>query len=135
MSFIEWTDELSIGIKEIDEQHKNLIELANSLCKKIELVDNHDMVQKAFDIFITQSKIHYKEEEDLMTKHNYPRSGSHIGEHNELLQKVKSVSYLCSVNDQTVISSLTTIFSGYFTHHFHGEDKSLAIYLNSRGVT
>ena len=134
MSFIEWTDELSIGIKEIDEQHKNLLELANSLCKKIEL-DNHDMVQKAFDIFITQSNIHYKEEEDLMTKHHYPRSDSHIGEHNELLQKVKGVSYLCSVNDQTVISSLTTILSDYFKHHFHGADKSFAIYLNSRGVT
>ncbi len=53
MRFIEWTDELSIGIKKIDAEHKNLTVLANFLCEEIKFDDNHYMAQKAFNNFST----------------------------------------------------------------------------------
>lgn len=134
MPLIEWTDELSIGIKEIDAEHKKLIELVNSLCEEIGLADTHELGLKRFDNLYTHTKNHFETEEELMVKHQYPRSALHIGEHNNLLQKVKSIRYLYSVNDQTVISSLASIFKDWFLRHFDGEDKSLAMYLNNKGV-
>lgn len=34
--FIEWSDTLSVGVKEIDDQHKKLIDMLNELNKAIQ---------------------------------------------------------------------------------------------------
>lgn len=135
MPLIEWSDEFSVNVKAIDDQHKELVALVNNLYDINNSSKNHEEIDKAFNDLADHTAIHFKYEEGLMDKYQYPESVKHIEEHNNLLQKVKGIEYLYSVNDHATITSLALILVDWLKTHIFAEDMNLAGYLNSKGVT
>jgi hemerythrin-like metal-binding protein len=78
---MEWTEDLSVGIEEIDEQHKELIIRINDL---VDSVRQHSCKYKIGDVikFLEDYIIvHFGEEEGLMQKYGYPQYKAHKAQH------------------------------------------------------
>ena len=63
---VHWENAYSVGIKDIDKQHKKLFELVNKL---YDLNDNANIKEEIRDIlyaFSDYTKVHFKDEEDYM---------------------------------------------------------------------
>ncbi len=97
MSLITWSDQLTVGIEEIDQQHQKLVQLINGLHNHMLAGDASDIMNKVLDRVIEYTGFHFKTEEQLMLKYSYPDSEAHQHEHNELVdtavglqQKLKS---------------------------------------------
>ncbi|MGV8176404.1 MAG: bacteriohemerythrin [Candidatus Bilamarchaeaceae archaeon] len=88
MEFVSWSEDLSVGIKEIDNQHKHFIgELnsAHSLCSS----GNRDLKKArgiAADI-MDYAREHFTTEESYFRKHDYPYAKEHEAEHAKLLER------------------------------------------------
>lgn len=72
-----------LNYDEIDCLHKEFLEIYNS----VDPTDTNSYIQKLISLYV-HSKIHFKIEEDLMDKHNYPGSREHKDEHKKVLAEM-----------------------------------------------
>ncbi len=89
--FIEWNDKLSVGIQEIDEQHKRLVELANRLNVALLSKTGDDEASEVLDVLdklIEYTRTHFVVEESLMRILGYPDYEEHKQHHEALVLKV-----------------------------------------------
>lgn len=66
---IVWTPALSVGVENIDSQHKIWFEKADQL---FEAGKPENPVAQMFDFLDDYTKMHFRDEEAYMTKINYP---------------------------------------------------------------
>jgi len=78
MERIVWKEQYSVGVPELDEQHKGLIALINRLTEEDRSVAMVVHVVDALDQYVTE---HFRAEEALMRAHRYQDLEHHIDEH------------------------------------------------------
>lgn len=95
-----WKKEFELGIDIIDEQHKRLLDIGNNINELIidldEVYDNYDEILIVIEELKSYTKYHFKSEEDLLVKYDYPDILEHKKEHEEF------ISYLESLEIETV---------------------------------
>ena len=62
----EWTQDYAVGVTQFDDQHKELFRLINKL--EATLGSGRDSLKEVLDGLIAYAAMHFKTEEDLMTK-------------------------------------------------------------------
>ncbi len=69
---IEWTPNLSVGVKSIDDQHKTLFEKANQLFEAGKSGKTKEFISEMLDVLDNYTKQHFQSEEAYMRSINYP---------------------------------------------------------------
>lgn len=82
----EWSDELSVGVHEMDQQHKILIDKINILIEDLNQDSPH--ILRDFGELGKYVIEHFNDEEVYMEKINFPSLATHKTIHKQLLEKV-----------------------------------------------
>lgn len=129
MKLIEWSDALSVGMDEIDNQHKTLVELLNRFHKAV--IMGHDLVviDEVLDELIKYTQIHFSLEERLMRNCNYPDYANHKKRHEQFLEQVVAFRSRVAQDDETVTKELWSFLRLWLTQHIQGSDKQYVPYL------
>lgn len=85
---INWTNDLSIGNINIDNEHKILIEVYNELVDYVELNKNRVEFAKILSKLTDYALKHFRKEETYMLALGYPKSTEHIQSHKDYNHKV-----------------------------------------------
>ncbi|MCX7678682.1 MAG: bacteriohemerythrin [Spirochaetes bacterium] len=85
MSLISWSKNLETGIASIDEQHRILLEILNTVHATMVGSSEGDL-DAAFQRLMDYTQFHFAHEEKLFEQHKYPFAKKHAQEH----QKLKS---------------------------------------------
>jgi hemerythrin len=88
---VVWQEKMSIGNKIIDDEHKYLICLINSVEIALKLEDHSKVMMMLFDQLEEYTSTHFRQEEMLQLKIEYPHYNEHKLEHNKILNKMKSL--------------------------------------------
>jgi len=88
MSHIAWTDVLDIGLPQLDDQHKKLITLSNSLIQAMAVGKGADVLQLLFEELKGYTAYHFEDEERYMEQIGYPDLDEHKALHIELINQV-----------------------------------------------
>lgn len=134
-NYIEWSDELSVGIQEIDEQHKYLVQLVNEL--NVHLLSHgsaKETVHEALDKLIRYTETHFVVEESLMRILGYPDYDSHRQHHEDLIQMVLDFRQQLSVEGRVSRTELMEFLHKWLTYHILKEDKQYSDHFLSRGA-
>ncbi|MDD2760167.1 MAG: hypothetical protein PHH11_07720 [Methylomonas sp.] len=89
MTNLQWLDEYNIGNEIIDKQHHYLFDLAN------QMLDPHNDCQAIHQKFLVLDhflKVHFAEEEKLMTEYNLSEINQHKKAHELLLAELEEIS-------------------------------------------
>ncbi len=88
---IDWSDVLSVGINEMDDEHKELFRRINALL--VALLQNSAMpeVLRLFDLVGEYAQEHFRDEEALQKKFAYPRMAGHQELHSQFLQELTKI--------------------------------------------
>jgi hemerythrin len=78
---VKWHDGLSIGIEEIDGQHRALFGAVNSFLDSVERSSNLDDVAVVISFLEEYVDVHFDTEEGAMKAHGYPLYDEHIAQH------------------------------------------------------
>ncbi len=132
---IAWSDAFSVGITEIDNQHKRLIKIFNDLHEalqthKSDVVTNH-LIASLFEYTAT----HFGYEEKLLEEHGYPGFDAHKRKHIKLVTTLSELRGRYEQGDQAVIGELLTFLKEWLIGHIQGTDKEYTAFLNARGVS
>ena len=86
-----WNERFCVGYKEIDDQHKKLLELLRSAVDSVNSLESSEkteVILKELDEYI---RIHFQFEEAIMRKVDFPALGEHIMEHRNLAGRTSSL--------------------------------------------
>lgn len=83
---IEWNDGMSVGISEIDVDHKRFISLINEFNRAI--VDRMDLseIKKRLQLILDDAERHFDHEERLFKKWEYPDADNHANKHAQIIK-------------------------------------------------
>ncbi len=91
---IFWKDEYSVGIPEIDKQHKKLFEIGERIYYTASVddgYDHYDEIRKFLDELADYTDFHFKYEEDLLSRYHYPELESQEIQHVFFVKKLKKL--------------------------------------------
>ena len=87
MEKISWSPDFSVGILEIDRQHKELINLINKSIESINSVRNVEIVAEILSEMVSYANYHFETEEQYMREHNYPDYLIQKEQHSQFVEK------------------------------------------------
>lgn len=134
MSMFEWDDRLSVGVKSIDDQHKELVKMVNKLSEAMAAAKGQDVLGQIFDGLVKYTVTHFAHEEKLMADHGYPASIDHKKKHTDL--KAQAVALQAKAKTGASIVTLETLhfLKDWLLTHIKGTDKAFGTFLNSKGI-
>jgi hemerythrin len=91
---IKWQDEYYIGIEAIDEQHKELFEIANriyELLKNELLTDKYNKIIEIIEELKDYTVYHFAAEEEYMKSIGYKKFLSQKVAHSDFLEKMEDI--------------------------------------------
>jgi hemerythrin len=77
MELIQWNNNLSVGIAEIDSQHQRLIKLINDLNDAMRVGKGKDVTGKIINELTNYTLTHFTKEESYFAKYAYPETDAH----------------------------------------------------------
>jgi hemerythrin-like metal-binding protein len=133
MSVLEWSEELSVGIHRFDEHHKALIGYINQLHDAMQVGKGKDALGKILAALIEYTASHFKAEEALMVKCNYPGYMAHKKEHASLTATVLELQGKFNSGQAALSVETIQFLKEWLTHHIMGTDKQYSPYLKKAG--
>ncbi|MCU7813082.1 MAG: bacteriohemerythrin [Candidatus Thiodiazotropha sp. (ex Notomyrtea botanica)] len=133
-NFVEWSDTLSVGIEEIDEQHKVLVDLVNKMHEAIHQRHGSDVVNSILKDLADYTRIHFAVEESLMRILNYPGYEEHKEIHEELLHSVVDLQDKVATGKKSIGFELMHFLKTWLTKHIMEEDMQYSGFFISAGA-
>jgi hemerythrin len=137
MGLTKWQDQYSVGIDEVDNQHKILINCIASLEQAIEH-DDEKQRWSAIHYAIVQladyTRVHFSVEESLMQILNYPESDSHIAQHRMFVASLRDMERKSITQDVTEDDVVSFLRNWLLTHIANDDMKYAAYFATTRGV-
>lgn len=130
MSF-HWSENLAIGHRVIDEQHRELIDRFRFLLEACKAGKGKERVAELFGFLDSYVVTHFRAEEKLMDEHDYPGLVEHKSQHAWLVGKVtelKGVLLADGPSFNLVVEANQTLLN-WIVEHIRNTDVRLARYL------
>lgn len=134
MSMVQWNDEYSIGIQEIDEQHKLLVELINDLYMAMAQKGARDRVGEVLGRLVDYTKVHFAVEECLQRMFGYPGYEAHKKIHDTLVQQAVELMEKYKAGDAGVGMEALFLLKDWLIGHIMEKDTAYAPYLLKQGA-
>lgn len=135
MPLIEWSNELSVGIDSVDEQHKKLVNMINALNDAKLTGGSNELLGKIFSGLAAYTQKHFAYEENMFAEYGYSDSVEHKKQHNELIAQVVELKEKFMENPQgTMNDELMLFLKRWLTNHIMRTDKEYSEFLISKGV-
>ena len=112
----EWTENISTGFKEIDDQHKQLFELGHQLLKS-----DIDSIKPYILNLYTYTRYHFKTEERIMAENNTSNLIEHKQIHEELIEKLNNATKRFEDNPEKMEEVKRLVFK-WITEHICIDD-------------
>lgn len=95
---LEWSDKLSVGIGDIDAEHRHFIELINNLNRAI--LDRMDLteIRRRMQLILDDAAHHFAHEETLFTAWHYPDADEHAKRHRQATAALQGIMARLSDN-------------------------------------
>ncbi len=129
MHKIEWNNELSVGVQEIDDQHKELIRIANGLMNAVSKGADKRVVNNVITKLRAYTVFHFNSEEKLMLDHRFPKRGEHEAEHNRLKTEVKQFQRTLYKKHKLTPDMLLDFLKTWLLKHILSTDRELAKFI------
>jgi len=125
MSHLQWRDEFSVGIAEVDHEHRELIELINELQKDLQAGSDTKKIMQSLGEIYAQISSHFALEEKMMRNTRYPSYAEHKEDHETLLDDLRDI--MDAVEDDGILddTQLTDDLDRWFSDHFRTHDAKL----------
>lgn len=134
MAVINWDEKYSVGVSEMDSQHKQLINIINELYDAMNAQKTSDVLGNILNKLIGYTKSHFSSEEKYMEQYGYPDLASQKREHAAFTDKVLKFKEEFDGGRTTMSVSITSFLKDWLINHISGSDKKYGPFLNSKGV-
>ena len=130
----EWKEEYSVQVKEIDDQHKKLMELISRLFDSINKHSTKDELSVILNELTEYTGYHFSTEEKYFKEFNYENTEEHIKEHNDFVEKVVDFKKRYINNEIEVSFELIDFLEDWLLGHLIESDQKYVECFKSNGL-
>jgi hemerythrin-like metal-binding protein len=124
-----WDNTLSVEVKEIDEDHRRLVELFNILKHAVVEGEATNYIEVVLEELISCTVWHFRHEERLMLKYGYDGLEEHKKEHQELIESAKELQQKFLQEGKSLSSEDIEFLEHWLIGHILGTDMEMGSYL------
>ena len=137
MKEVQWTDDLSVGVGLIDEQHKMLIQHLNNLIKSLNPNQGLTKIADTLSFLIDYTDFHFSTEEKHMAANNYPGLKDHIMKHDEFKTTLGNLEEEFKEDGATHVlaDSIHTLLVNWLIKHIRVVDVEFGAFLKNNSIT
>ena len=125
---LEWTDELSVGVPEMDEQHRRLIDILNQFYEAIEKGEREEAIQSLLQGAEEYTVFHFESEERFMEEIGFPELEDHKRVHSTLVEEVRSTKEKYKQGDAKAVRGLAAFLLSWLYTHILKTDRKYGDY-------
>lgn len=85
---LEWNEKYSVGVVELDDQHKRMFATINELLESIDSGTTNEHIGSIIDSLVKYKIFHFATEEKYFKEFNYEGAEEHIVKHREFNDKL-----------------------------------------------
>lgn len=135
MALMQWSDDLSVSVSEIDSQHKKLVDLINILHAAMLAKQGKTVLEKTLDELAACTVCHFRTEEKYMQEFGYPAYFSHKKEHDAFVRKVADFQKEFSSGKLGFSVGIMNFLKDWITNHIMGADNKYADTFRINGLS
>jgi len=120
---LEWDDIYSVGVKEIDEQHKLMFKTINELLEAINTKKSEAALGDIVKSLIDYKVYHFQTEEKYFKQFNYSGSEEHIARHRYFNNELNRLTSKYSNYSLEFAFELVDFLENWLIEHLMVEDQ------------
>lgn len=133
--FFKWSDDYSVKIPAIDEQHQELVNILNRLFIAVSLREGHKVVAGILDALLVYTQTHFALEERLMRAANYTDYEHHKEEHQKLIAQLDELTRKFMADEKPIYFEMLAFLRTWLREHILGCDIHYSVALQKAGFS
>ena len=129
-----WSDKYSVGVQSIDNQHKEILEILNSLLQALKEGKANDVVNQIIHDLEQYAYMHFQKEEFFFQRFNYSGAAEHINEHHQFREKIMTVKRDLISGKISFTVDLMFFLKDWVEHHIFVLDKAYSDCFRQNGL-
>ena len=138
MVLVNWNVSLSVGVSEVDQQHRKLISIINMLDDAARAGKGSEVISEILDRLIIYTATHFKTEEKYFDEFEYAEADEHKEEHATFIERV--AKYSADLNSgseagrRAVAEELMSFLELWWKYHILETDMKYAKLFREKGL-
>ncbi len=131
---LEWNQNLTVGIPEIDEQHERLVTMAGELDAAMRTDYATHTLRPKFKELLELAAAHFKTEEKLMEQYGFPGLAKHRQDHGAITMQAKEILEK-NERDKPLpyMMGILDFVGNWLISHIQNTDREYVAYLKNSG--
>lgn len=131
MSIVVWDPGYSVGVKDIDDEHRMLFAMVNKAYDS--MGSDHEVMADLVADMCMYAKQHFATEEAYMEKFGFADTG-HFQEHRIFTTTVDDFMKQVQANEEVESVEVFKFLANWLRLHIQSTDTELGVFLSSNGV-
>jgi hemerythrin len=134
MKQVKWNRTLCVGVKQIDEQHKTLIERLNAVASAVAARQGEREIVKSLDFLSEYTLVHFSAEETLMKESAYPEMSQHVAKHDEFKNTLATMEQELNEDGATPLlaDAVEKLLVNWLVNHIRSVDRKFGRFLSKK---
>lgn len=128
---IAWRETYNIGVDEVDHQHQELVVKLNEFLDACIQQKGREQIIETLSFLKEYTVEHFRSEEEIMKKHNFPEYLEHKKEHDDFVATVIELEQNIINQGATILSTLklNRTLTDWLLTHISKSDMKIGQYL------
>jgi len=132
---IQWLEEYSLGIKEIDDQHKILFDIIDELYQSILAMQSQDVLPSIIAKLVGYAEYHFATEEKYFKEFHYEGTEEHIAQHQSFIKEVNNFKEKLNDRIDNLDIEIVDFLENWIVGHLGDEDRKYIDCFLEHGLT
>jgi hemerythrin len=125
MTFMRWTEEMSVGVPLLDADHRLFVDVINKLDENANFPMRRMAAKNALDTLVRYARYHFDREEAVMAACGYPGIEGHKEEHAAFTVYIgRAVERFDADPNAGLDATLPDFLKSWLTHHILIQDMA-----------
>lgn len=134
MEKIIWDENFSVGVRDMDKQHQQIVIMVNTLIEMNDAEVASEIISDTLTKMTQYASDHFQKEEQYMLDYGYPEYPSQKKQHQEFKKKTVDFCMETLVHKVTIPAEIFTYLRLWWINHILKEDMKYKTFFNDRGL-
>jgi hemerythrin len=134
MAIIQWSQDLSVNVSEIDVQHQQLVKMINNLDDAMRQGKGKEVLGKIISGLVSYTVSHFGKEEKYFDQFGYPEASAHKAAHASFISKVTEFKKDFETGKLGISIQVMQFLSDWLKEHIKVVDKKYGPFFNQHGL-
>lgn len=132
MELVSWKPQFSVGVEEIDNQHRKLVSIIRMLQESIRDDLTSPAVRTTLISLVEYTRVHFRDEELLWERMQYHGQADHKKKHGELIRQIVDILQNLKAGQEMSPLDLIAFLRHWLIDHILAEDRKAGVILREK---